>query len=74
MDLYTFLGNRSPDPADFPQGYTNVKQDDIKARYPRTSSWQMMCFMNFWCAMYNAVYMFGISDVGFQAVKFCGVR
>jgi UDP-galactose transporter B1 len=30
-----------------------------------------MCWMNFWCGLYNCAYLFIISPAGFQLLAFC---
>jgi UDP-galactose transporter B1 len=34
----------------------------IKDRFPKTSPQQLMCYMNLWCTLYYALYMFGYSS------------
>mmetsp|Transcript_18848 Transcript_18848/g.60525 ORF Transcript_18848/g.60525 Transcript_18848/m.60525 type:complete len:319 (-) Transcript_18848:873-1829(-) len=55
-------------------GYTNAFQDKIKARWPDTSPQQMMCWTNFWCAVYYAAYMFGATTIAADAIAFCGAH
>ncbi|PQM33838.1 UDP-galactose/UDP-glucose transporter 3 [Prunus yedoensis var. nudiflora] len=53
-------------------GFTNATQDSIKARYPKTSAWEIMLGMNYWGTIYNMIYMFGWPrGSGFEAVQFC---
>ncbi|KAG5629588.1 hypothetical protein H5410_001305 [Solanum commersonii] len=53
-------------------GFTNATQDSIKARYPKTSAWDIMLGMNLWGTIYNMIFMFGWSNAsGFEAVQFC---
>ncbi|XP_048441067.1 UDP-galactose/UDP-glucose transporter 3-like [Pyrus x bretschneideri] len=53
-------------------GFTNATQDSIKARYPKTSAWEIMLGMNLWGTIYNMIYMFGWPrGSGFEAVQFC---
>eukprot|EP00262_Sarcandra_glabra_P012408 TRINITY_DN3192_c3_g1_i1.p1 TRINITY_DN3192_c3_g1~~TRINITY_DN3192_c3_g1_i1.p1 ORF type:complete len:358 (-),score=43.11 TRINITY_DN3192_c3_g1_i1:392-1381(-) len=53
-------------------GFTNATQDSIKARYPKTSAWEIMLGMNLWGTIYNLIYMFGWPrGSGFEAVSFC---
>jgi hypothetical protein len=40
--------------------YTNTTQDNIKSRFPATSPQQLMFYMNIWCTLYYAVYMFAL--------------
>ncbi|PKA57194.1 UDP-galactose/UDP-glucose transporter 3 [Apostasia shenzhenica] len=53
-------------------GFTNATQDSIKARYPKTSAWEIMLGMNLWGTIYNLIYMFGWPHgTGYQALSFC---
>ncbi|CAD5183921.1 unnamed protein product [Musa acuminata subsp. malaccensis] len=53
-------------------GFTNATQDSIKARYPKTSAWDIMLGMNLWGSIYNVIYMFGWPrGSGYEAVRFC---
>ena len=52
-------------------GYTNSYQDNIKMRYKGTTAFEMMCWMNFWCALMVGTYTFGISSAGGEIVAFC---
>ena len=52
-------------------GYTNSYQDNIKMRYQGTTAFEMMCWMNFWCALMVGTYTFGISSAGGEIVAFC---
>ena len=44
-------------------GYTNAAQDKIHGQYKGTSSLVTMCWMNFWCSLYNAAFLFVFSKV-----------
>lgn len=52
-------------------GYTNAAQDQIHAQYKATSSLVTMCWMNFWCSLYNAAFLFIFSSSGFKMLDFC---
>lgn len=52
-------------------GYTNTAQDAINAKHKKNSPIHMMCWMNFWTALYYAVYMFALSGTGMHLVQFC---
>ena len=52
-------------------GYTNSYQDNIKMRYQGTTAFEMMCWMNFWCALMVGTYTFGISSAGGEIAAFC---
>ena len=52
-------------------GYTNSAQDEIKRKYSGTSAVEMMCWMNFWCAIISGTYTFGFSSSGLEIVSFC---
>eukprot|EP00877_Chromochloris_zofingiensis_P001938 jgi/Chrzof1/11745/Cz06g08050.t1 len=51
-------------------GYTNAAQDEINRKYPKNSPIHMMCWMNFWCALYYGVYMIA-SGIGYELMLFC---
>ncbi|OWM89571.1 hypothetical protein CDL15_Pgr024319 [Punica granatum] len=52
-------------------GFTNATQDSIKARYPKTSAWDIMLGMNLWGTIYNLIYMFGWPHgIGYEAINF----
>lgn len=51
--------------------YTNTGQDEIKRKYPKTSSLHMMCWTNFWGGLYYAVYFFLLSGTGMEVLSFC---
>ncbi|KAI5584677.1 hypothetical protein BDE02_06G097500 [Populus trichocarpa] len=53
-------------------GFTNATQDSLKARYPKTSAWDIMLGMNLWGTIYNLIYMFGWPHgIGYEAIEFC---
>jgi len=52
-------------------GYTNSAQDEIKRKYSGTSAVEMMCWMNFWCAVISGTFTFGFSSSGRDIVSFC---
>lgn len=52
-------------------GYTNAAQDEIHRRYHKGSALHMMCWMNFWCALFNIPYLFGFTSAGSDLVAFC---
>ncbi|KAG6553245.1 hypothetical protein Mapa_004979 [Marchantia paleacea] len=52
-------------------GFTNATQDSITSKYPKTSAWHIMLGMNLWGSVYMAIYMFVITNGGFEAVEFC---
>ena len=33
-----------------------------------------MCWMNFWCGLYYAVYLFGATSIGFDMLQFCAAH
>ncbi|KAJ9533546.1 hypothetical protein QJQ45_026605 [Haematococcus lacustris] len=43
-------------------GYTNAAQDQINHHHPRNPPIHMMCWMNFWTALYYLVYLFGFTQ------------
>ncbi|PNH03674.1 UDP-galactose/UDP-glucose transporter 3 [Tetrabaena socialis] len=52
-------------------GYTNAAQDAINERHRKSSPIHMMCWMNFWTALYYSAYMFVLSGTGMHLVDFC---
>jgi UDP-galactose transporter B1 len=50
-------------------GYTNAAQDEVNKRYPDNNPIHMMCWMNFWCALFNGLYL-AASGVGQQLLLF----
>ncbi|KAK9810512.1 hypothetical protein WJX72_012024 [[Myrmecia] bisecta] len=52
-------------------GYTNATQDEINKQFRDTTAIYTMCWMNFWCGLYYAVYLFGFSSSGWKLVQFC---
>jgi len=52
-------------------GYTNAAQDEIHRKYPATTALHTMCWMNFWCGLYYAVYLFGVTTTGLDMLRFC---
>ena len=52
-------------------GYTNAAQDAINRAYAAASPLWTMCWMNFWCGLYNAAYLFGLSTAGAELAAFC---
>ncbi|GIL63718.1 hypothetical protein Vafri_17744 [Volvox africanus] len=51
-------------------GYTNAAQDHINERHRKNSPIHMMCWMNFWTALYYGLYMLA-SGSGVELVSFC---
>eukprot|EP00879_Flechtneria_rotunda_P006396 GHRR01006720.1.p1 GENE.GHRR01006720.1~~GHRR01006720.1.p1 ORF type:complete len:369 (+),score=67.39 GHRR01006720.1:115-1107(+) len=51
-------------------GYTNAFQDEINRKYPQNNPIHMMCWMNFWCALYNGAYL-AVSGAGRELLLFC---
>jgi UDP-galactose transporter B1 len=51
-------------------GYTNAAQDEINKHHPQNSPIHMMCWMNFWCAVYYGMYM-AVSGIGIELLLFC---
>eukprot|EP00884_Botryococcus_braunii_P000214 jgi/Botrbrau1/10193/Bobra.116_1s0009.1 len=52
-------------------GYTNAAQDEIHRQYKDASAMWTMCWMNFWCGLYNCAYLFLLSSSGGQLLAFC---
>ncbi|MEW5312545.1 MAG: hypothetical protein WDW38_004172 [Sanguina aurantia] len=51
-------------------GYTNAVQDEIHKQHPRSSSFHMMCWMNFWTSLFYSMYLFGLTSAGSEAIAF----
>ncbi|GFH24399.1 uncharacterized protein HaLaN_22188 [Haematococcus lacustris] len=52
-------------------GYTNAAQDQINHHHPRNPPIHMMCWMNFWTALYYLAYLFGFTQSGTDMISFC---
>ncbi len=52
-------------------GYTNAAQDEINHSHPKNAPLHMMCWMNFWTALYYLAYIFGFSSQGSTLLRFC---
>ena len=46
-------------------------QDNVHKAYPDTGALWSMCWMNFWCSLYNCAYLFGITSAGWELLAFC---
>lgn len=46
-------------------------QDNIHKDYRDTPALWSMCWMNFWCSLYNSVYLFGVTSAGWDLLGFC---
>ena len=46
-------------------------QDNIHKEYKDTGALWSMCWMNFWCSLYNSVYLFGFTRAGWDLLAFC---
>jgi UDP-galactose transporter B1 len=51
-------------------GYTNAAQDEINHKHPKNAPLHMMCWMNFWTALYYSLYILG-SGEGATLLSFC---
>lgn len=51
-------------------GYTNAYQDEINHHYPDNNPIHMMCWMNFWCALFNGLYL-AVTGIGRELLLFC---
>lgn len=51
-------------------GYTNAYQDEINRHYPDNNPIHMMCWMNFWCALFYGAYL-AVSGIGQELLLFC---
>jgi UDP-galactose transporter B1 len=52
-------------------GYTNAAQDEINHHHPKNAPLHMMCWMNFWTALYYLAYIFGFTSQGSTLLSFC---
>ncbi len=48
-----------------------VPQDIIHKKHKDTSALWSMCWMNFWCSLYNCVYLFVVTSAGWDLLTFC---
>jgi UDP-galactose transporter B1 len=48
-----------------------VLQDNVHKAYPDTGALWSMCWMNFWCSLYNCAYLFGFTRAGWELLAFC---
>lgn len=46
-------------------------QDKIHKDHKDTPAIWSMCWMNFWCSLYNCVYLFGVTSAGWDLLSFC---
>lgn len=46
-------------------------QDEIHKHHKDTSALWSMCWMNFWCSVYNCIYLFGATTAGWDLLTFC---
>ena len=46
-------------------------QDEINRKHRAATPLYSMCWMNFWCSLYNSVYLFGLSSAGWDMLAFC---
>ena len=49
----------------------DLPQDNIHKEYRDTGALWSMCWMNFWCSLYNSVYLFGFTRAGWDLLAFC---
>ncbi|WIA30581.1 hypothetical protein OEZ86_000664 [Tetradesmus obliquus] len=54
-------------------GYTNAYQDEVNRKYKDNNPIHMMCWMNFWCALFNGLYL-AVSGVGQQLLLFLSMH
>jgi hypothetical protein len=48
-----------------------MMQDKVHKDYKDTPALWSMCWMNFWCSLYNCVYLFGVTSAGWDLLGFC---
>ncbi len=46
-------------------------QDKVHKDYKDTPAIWSMCWMNFWCSLYNCVYLFVVTSAGWDLLSFC---
>ena len=46
-------------------------QDNVHKDYKDTPALWSMCWMNFWCSLYNGVYLFVATSAGWELLSFC---
>lgn len=46
-------------------------QDNVHKDYKDTPALWSMCWMNFWCSLYNCVYLFAVTSAGWDLLSFC---
>ncbi len=46
-------------------------QDLIHKEHKDTSALWSMCWMNFWCSLYNCIYLFLVTGAGWDLLTFC---
>lgn len=46
-------------------------QDELHHKFKATSALWSMAWMNFWCSLYYAVYLFAVSNAGPELHAFC---
>ena len=46
-------------------------QDKIHKDFKDTPALWSMCWMNFWCSLYNCAYLFVVTTAGWDLIAFC---
>ena len=46
-------------------------QDKVHKDYKDTPAIWSMCWMNFWCSLYNCAYLFVATSAGWDLLTFC---
>ena len=46
-------------------------QDKIQKDFKDTPALWSMCWMNFWCSLYNCAYLFVVTTAGWDLIAFC---
>lgn len=46
-------------------------QDKIQKDFEDTPLLWSMCWMNFWCSLYNCAYLFVVTTAGWDLIAFC---
>ena len=46
-------------------------EDKIHKDFKDTPALWSMCWMNFWCSLYNCAYLFVVTTAGWDLIAFC---
>ena len=51
-----------------------LRCEEVNLSLQDTSALYTMCWMNFWCGLYYAIYLFAFSSTGIELLTFCGAH